>query len=109
MIDSKVVQAVLRHVYTAVGAGVTVAGIIGLSASDGASIMTAVQKIGDSVVAITTALGVIVPVIMATWAGLRSTKTADAANIVRSPDLDLVPLNATGAKLIEDAKEQVKS
>ena len=109
MIDSKVVQAVMRHVYTAVGAGVTVAGIIGLSATDGASIMTAVQKIGDSIVAITTALGVVVPIVMATWAGMRSTKTADAENIVKSPDLDLVPLTPEGSKLIADANAKVNS
>ena len=97
------VAAVSRHVVTAVASGVTVAVALGfMGQDDGDKAVEMVRQIGDSAAVIAGALGVLLPIISALFAG----KSASPAEQVRKveqqvPGVVVVPVTADGQALVK--------
>ena len=104
------IAAVMRHVYTAVGAGVAVAVALGLMGQDDADkAVEMVRQIGESAAVIVGALGVLLPIISALFAG----KSASPAEQVRKveqqvPGVVVVPVTAGGQATIKAVTGIVK-
>ncbi len=97
------IAAVMRHVYTAVGAGVAVAVALGLMGQDDADkAVEMVRQIGDSAAVIAGALGVLVPIVSALFAG-RSAAPAEQVRKVEQqvPGVVVVPVTADGQDLLK--------
>ena len=97
------IAAVMRHVYTAVGAGVAVAVALGLMGQDDADkAVEMVRQIGDGAAVIVGALGVLVPIVSALFAG-RSASPAERVRKVEQqvPGVVVVPVTADGQDLLK--------
>ena len=97
------IAAVMRHVYTAVGAGVAVAVALGLMGQDDADkAVEMVRQIGDGAAVIVGALGVLLPIISALFAG-RSAAPAEQVRKVEQqvPGVVVVPVTADGQDLLK--------
>jgi hypothetical protein len=97
------VAAVMRHVVTAAASGVAVAVALGLMGQDDADkAVEMVRQIGESAAVIVGALGVLLPIISALFAG----KSASPAEQVRKveqqvPGVVVVPVTAGGQATIK--------
>ena len=97
------VAAVMRHVVTAAASGVAVAVALGLMGQDDADkAVEMVRQIGDGAAVIAGAVGVLLPIISALFAG----KSASPAEQVRKveqqvPGVVVVPVTAGGQATIK--------
>ena len=104
------VAAVSRHVVTAVASGVAVAVALGfMGQEDADEAVEMVQQIGNGVAVIVGALGVLLPIISALFAG----KSASPAEQVRKveqqvPGVVVVPVTAGGQATIKAGTGIVK-
>lgn len=104
------VAAVSRHVVTAAASGVAVAVALGLMGQDDADkAVEMVRQIGDGAAVIVGALGVLLPIISALFAG----KSASPAEQVRKveqqvPGVVVVPVTAGGQATIKAVTGIVK-
>ena len=104
------VAAVMRHVVTAAASGVAVAVALGLMGQDDADkAVEMVRQIGESAAVIVGALGVLLPIISALFAG----KSASPAEQVRKveqqvPGVVVVPVTAGGQATIKAGTGIVK-
>ena len=104
------VAAVMRHVVTAAASGVAVAVALGLMGQDDADkAVEMVRQIGDGATIIAGALGVLLPIISALFAG----KSASPAEQVRKveqqvPGVVVVPVTAGGQATIKAGTGIVK-
>jgi len=100
------VVAVSRHVVTAAASGVAVAvapGFMGQEDADRAVEM--VRQIGEGVAVIVGALGVLLPIISALFAGKSASTTAQIRKVESIPDVTVVGVTPKGDKLVEKAKK----
>ena len=104
------VAAVMRHVVTAAASGVAVAVALGLMGQDDADkAVEMVRQIGDGAAVIAGAVGVLLPIISALFAG----KSASPAEQVRKveqqvPGVVVVPVTAGGQATIKAGTGIVK-
>lgn len=104
------VAAVMRHVVTAAASGVAVAVALGLMGQDDADkAVEMVRQIGESAAVIVGALGVLLPIISALFAG----KSASPAEQVRKveqqvPGVVVVPVTAGGQATIKAGTSVMK-
>lgn len=104
------VAAVSRHVVTAVASGIAVAVALGFMGQDDADkVVELVRQIGESSAVIAGALGVLLPIISALFAG----KSASPAEQVRKveqqvPGVVVVPVTADGQATIKAVTGIVK-
>lgn len=97
------VAAVMRHVVTAVASGMAVAVALGLAGQhDADKAVEMVRQIGDSAAVIAGALGVLVPIVSALFAG-RSASPAEQVRKVEQqvPGVVVVPVTADGQDLLK--------
>ncbi|MGQ3299639.1 hypothetical protein [Reyranella sp.] len=100
------VVAVSRHVVTAVASGVAVAVALGFMGQDDADkAVEMVRQIGEGVAVIVGALGVLLPVISALFAGKSASTTAQIRKVESIPDVTVVGVTAKGDELVEKAKK----
>lgn len=107
-INQDVLNAVLRHVYTATGVGTTVLIAVGISQGDATAIGEAVHKIGDGLASIIAGISMLAPIISALYAGWTATRKSQVKSVaaipgtlVRVPDqslADSLPSNVTGPR-----------
>lgn len=97
------IAAVMRHVYTAVGAGTVVAVAFGLmSQSDADKVIELLKQFGEGLGIVVGALAALVPIINA----LRAGKSASPGEQVRKveeqvPGVIVVPTTVAGAALLK--------
>jgi len=97
------VAAVARHVVTGVASGVAVAVALGLMGQEDADkAVEMVRQIGDGAAVIVGALGVLVPIVSALFAG-RSASPAEQVRKVEQqvPGVVVVPVTADGQDLLK--------
>jgi hypothetical protein len=101
VINTDSVNAALRHVYTAVGAGLAVLTIVGVSQGDQTAIGDAVHKIGDGVASIVAGVATLVPIISAIVASRSASKPSQAAAVAQTPGLQVVPTTPAGQAILD--------
>lgn len=100
------VAAVSRHVVTAVASGVAVAVALGLMGQDDADkAVEMVRQIGEGAAVIAGALGVLLPIISALFAGKSASPTAQIRKVESIPDVTVVPITPKGDELVEKSKK----
>lgn len=100
------VAAVSRHVVTAVASGVAVAVALGfMGQEDADKAVEMVQQIGNGVAVIVGALGVLLPIVSALFAGKSASPTAQIRKVESLPDVTVVPVTPKGDEMVEKAKK----
>lgn len=100
------VAAVMRHVVTAAASGVAVAVALGLMGQDDADkAVEMVRQIGDGATIIAGALGVLLPIVSALFAGKSASPTAQIRKVESLPDVTVVPITPKGDELVEKSKK----
>ena len=100
------VAAVARHVVTGVASGVAVAvafGLMGQEEADKAVEM--VRQIGEGVAVIVGALGVLLPIVSALFAGKSASPTAQIRKVESLPDVTVVAITPKGDEQLEKARK----
>lgn len=100
------VVAVSRHAVTAVASGVAVAVALGLMGQDDADkAVEMVRQIGEGAAVIAGALGVLLPIVSALFAGKSASPTAQIRKVESLPDVTVVPITPKGDELVEKSKK----
>ena len=100
------VAAVSRHVVTAVASGVAVAVALGfMGQEDADKAVEMVQQIGNGVAVIVGAMGVLLPIGSALFAGKSASPTAQIRKVESLPDVTVVPITPKGDEMVEKAKK----
>lgn len=100
------VAAVSRHVVTAVASGVAVAVALGfMGQEDADKAVEMVQQIGNGVAVIVGALGILLPIVSALFAGKSASPTAQIRKVESLPDVTVVPITSKGDEMVEKAKK----
>ncbi len=98
------IAAVMRHVYTAVGAGTVVAVAFGLmSQQDADKVIELLKQIGEGLGVIVGALAALLPIINALRAGKSASPEEQIRKVQQNPTngVEVVPLTAEGEKTLE--------
>lgn len=102
--NSNSVNAAMRHVYTALGAGVAVAVALGLlGQADADRVIALTKTIGESLGVIIAALAALLPIINAARAAWSATPQQQIAKVEALPNVSVVPLTQKGADEIKAA------
>lgn len=100
------VAAVMRHVYTAVGAATAVAVAFGLmSQHDADKAIELLKQLGEGLGIIVGAIAALLPILNALLAGKSASPTEQIRKVDSLPDVTVVPLTQEGADQIEKAKK----
>jgi len=86
--------------------GMAVAVALGLMGQDDADkAVEMVRQIGEGVAVVVGALGVLLPIISALFAGKSASTTAQIRKVESIPDVTVVPITPKGDELVEKAKK----
>lgn len=100
------VAAVARHVVTGVSSGVAVAVALGfMGQEDADKAVEMVRQIGEGAAVIAGALGVLLPIISALFAGKSASPTAQIRKVESLPDVTVVPITPKGDEIMEKLKK----
>ena len=103
------IAAIMRHVYTAVGAATAVAVAFGMMAQgDADKVIESMKQIGEGVGVIVGAIGMLLPIINALRAGKSASPSEQIKRVDKSPDVAVVPINPAGAEQIKQATGDTK-
>lgn len=104
MITKDQVLAVMRHVYTAAGAGTVVAVGFGLmSQADADKVIELLKQFGEGLGIAAGALAALVPIINALRAGHSASPIQQIKKVESLPDVTVQPLTTKGIEMIEEA------
>ena len=91
---------------TAAASGVAVAVALGfMGQEDADKAVEMVQQIGNGVAVIVGALGVLLPIVSALFAGKSASPTAQIRKVESIPDVTVVPVTPKGDEMVERAKK----
>lgn len=100
------VAAVSRHVVTAIASGVAVAVTLGfMGQEDADKAVEMVRQIGEGVAVIVGALGVLLPIVSALFAGKSASPAAQIRKVKSLPDVTVVPITPKGDELVGNSKK----
>ena len=102
------IAAVMRHVYTAIGAGVAVAVALGaLGQEDADKTMELVKQLGEGLGIVVGALAALLPIINALRAGKSASPEEQIRKVQQNSTngVEVVPLTAEGEKTLEKIKQ----
>lgn len=105
------VAAVMRHVYTAVGAGTVVAVAFGLmSQQDADKVIELLKQVGEGLGIVVGALAALLPIINALRAGKSASPEEQIRKVQQNPTngVEVVSVTAEGEKTLEKIKGEVK-
>lgn len=103
------VAAVMRHVYTAAGAGTVVAVAFGLmSQADADKAIELLKQLGDGLGIVLGALAALLPILNALRAGKSASPDEQIRKVQQDPTngVEVVPLTDAGAKTLEKINNQ---
>ncbi len=106
---SQQTNAILRHVYTALGTAVALLIYMGVSPDDQAKIVAAVHQIGDGFASIVAGLAVLVPIGSAMFARWTAKPAQQIAAVNAMPDVQVVPASGTATPPVSGAAAIVSS
>ena len=105
------IAAVMRHVYTAVGAGVAVAVALGaMGQEDADKTVDMVRPLGDGLGIVVGALAALLPILSALRAGKSASPEEQIRKVQQDPTngVEVVSLTAEGEKTLEKIKGEMK-
>jgi len=101
-----VLNAALRHVYTAVAAVTGTLTVVGMSQGDATAIGTAIHQIGDGLASIATGVATLVPIVMSAYAGWTATRKSQVASVAAVPG---TTVKVPDQKLADELPSNVKA
>ena len=107
-ISTASVNAALRHVYTALGTGIAVLAVVGMSQGDQTALGTAVHQIGDGLASIVAGVTTLIPIISALFAARKASAPQQAASIAQTDGLKVVPTSFAGQKILDSMPDAAK-
>lgn len=105
------VAAVMRHVYTAIGAGVAVAVALGaMGQEDADKTVDLVRQLGEGLGIVVGALAALLPILSALRAGKSASPEEQIRKVQQDPTngVEVVSLTAEGEKTLEKIKGEMK-
>ncbi len=105
------IAAVMRHVYTAVGAGVAVAVALGaMGQEDADKTVDMVRQLGEGLGIVVGALAALLPILSALRAGKSASPEEQIRKVQQDPTngVEVVSLTAEGEKTLEKIKGEMK-
>lgn len=105
------VAAIMRHVYTAVGAGVAVAVALGaMGQEDADKTVDLVRQLGEGLGIVVGALAALLPILSALRAGKSASPEEQIRKVQQDPTngVEVVSLTAEGEKTLEKIKGETK-
>lgn len=105
------IAAVMRHVYTAVGAGVAVAVALGaMGQEDADKTVDLVRQLGEGLGIVVGALAALLPILSALRAGKSASPEEQIRKVQQDPTngVEVVSLTAEGEKTLEKIKGEMK-
>lgn len=105
------IAAVMRHVYSAVGAGVAVAVALGaMGQEDADKTVDLVRQLGEGLGIVVGALAALLPILSALRAGRSASPEEQIRKVQQDPTngVEVVSLTAEGEKTLEKIKGEMK-
>lgn len=84
------VNSALRHVYTAVGTGIAVLVMVGLSQGQATALGSAIHQIGDGIASIIAGISALVPIASAVYAAWTASPFSKLLSVSKNPDVKQV-------------------
>lgn len=86
-VSNDMINAVLRHVYTATGTAISILAILGLSQGDATALGAAVHQIGDGIASIAAGVSALVPIASAVYAAYSATIKSKLKSLDANPEI----------------------
>lgn len=87
LLEPASIQAFLRNIYAAVGSGLAVAVIIGLSQGDATALGNAIHQIGDGIASIASGISALIPILTGLYAAWTATRNSKLTSLAKDPQV----------------------